>query len=232
MVLCTVALCMWAALGCAAPGDTAPLLLQDFQRLCRPVSLGLLAGGLGGAGIAHRWDDDLEGRVTDNAAFEELLDLANACGASRTNLTASLGVWALARATGHPGLQAAASEVARSLVLAGTMVVPLKRLVGRRRPDGSDRRSFPSGHTASAFAMSTALARRYGAYSGVPLYAFAALVPIARIRYQRHYFSDVVAGAVLGTAAGSAVTRQQEGRLTWVPTCREGEWGVEWRWVF
>lgn len=218
-----IALGLWAGLS-AAPGAAAPLLQQDFERLCRPASLGLMAAGLAGAGIAHQWDDQVKGQVGGGVVVERLLDLGNIYGSSLNSLGATIGVWALARETGHPLLQATASEMARSAVLAGSIVQPLKRLVNRRRPDGSDRRSFPSGHAASAFAMSTALARRCGARARVPLYALTLLTPLARIHDRRHYLSDVVAGGAIGVVAGCAVT-QQPVRVAWAPA--PGGWVIE-----
>ena len=76
--------------------------------------------------------------------------------------------------------------------------------------------------------MSTALARRYGVRAGAPLYALAALTTLARIQDRRHYLSDVVAGGVLGVAAGWAVTQSQV-RVAWLPFRRAEEWAIEVR---
>ena len=62
---------------------------------------------------------------------------------------------------------------------------------------------------------------------GIPLYGFTAMVPVARIHGRRHFFSDVVGGAILGTVVGYAVTRQGEGedrRVTWVPVRTSSGW--------
>ena len=80
----------------------------------------------------------------------------------------------------------------------------LKHLVGERRPDGSDRRSFPSGHATFAFAGATVLAHEYGHNSpwiAVGGYAVATLVAADRVRRDRHYVHDVLAGATVGFAA-------------------------------
>lgn len=78
----------------------------------------------------------------------------------------------------------------------------LKYGIGRRRPDESSRNSFPSGHTATAFMMATVLHKEYGETRS-PLYSvlgysLATGTAVGRQLNNRHWFSDVVAGAGIG----------------------------------
>jgi len=88
-----------------------------------------------------------------------------------------------------------------SQVYMGAMVIPTKRWVGEIRPDGSNTRSFPSGHTATAFSSAQFLFHEYKdsnfwlSISGYPL---AAATGIYRIFNDRHWVGDVVAGAGIG----------------------------------
>ena len=68
--------------------------------------------------------------------------------------------------------------------------------------------SFPSGHTTVAFATAAALARESRA-RWVPWVAYpvAALVGWSRLRDNRHWASDVVAGAAVGYGAAVATER-------------------------
>jgi undecaprenyl-diphosphatase len=59
--------------------------------------------------------------------------------------------------------------------------------------------SFPSGHSATAFAGATMLAY-FAPRARVPLYALAVLIAFSRLYVGEHYPLDVVAGAALGTA--------------------------------
>jgi membrane-associated phospholipid phosphatase len=94
----------------------------------------------------------------------------------------------------------------KGLILDVIAVTALKSAVGRTRPDGSDTRSFPSGHTSGAFTISTILSRRHGWKVGIPAFGLATFTAIARMEDNRHYFSDVVAGAAIGIAVGQLVT--------------------------
>ena len=76
----------------------------------------------------------------------------------------------------------------------------LKKVTNRTRPDGSAY-SFPSGHTANAFAGATMLSIEYGErYKWVPYaaYGLASGVGVMRIANNKHYLSDVLFGAGLG----------------------------------
>jgi hypothetical protein len=82
-----------------------------------------------------------------------------------------------------------------------TLTFTLKSATGELRPDGSDRQSFPSGHTAQAFATATFLAKEYGDQSPwytVGAYGMATAVGAMRILNNRHWVSDVLTGAGIG----------------------------------
>ncbi|MBP3252284.1 MAG: phosphatase PAP2 family protein [Prevotella sp.] len=100
-------------------------------------------------------------------------------------------------------LELTATAVASYVVAAGVSY-SLKQMVGERRPDHSDHRSFPSGHATFAFAGATMLWHEWGHLSPwvtVGGYGLATLVSIDRVVRDRHYLHDVVAGAAIGFAA-------------------------------
>ena len=104
--------------------------------------------------------------------------------------------------------------VVGALAINTVVVEALKYSVNRPRPyeqyvfihpyDASEKgKSFPSGHTSTAFATATALSLECKKwYVVVPAYTWASLVGYARLYQGEHYPSDVLAGAVIG--AGSA----------------------------
>ena len=89
----------------------------------------------------------------------------------------------------------------------------LKRAFGRERPfesngetvfvPGSSHDSFPSGHATQAFAVASVVAARSKGWI-IPTiaYGIATVVCMDRVNDRVHFASDVVAGAVLGTAVG------------------------------
>ncbi len=87
----------------------------------------------------------------------------------------------------------------------------LKTLVHEKRPDGSGNDSFPSGHTAIAFAAARFFDKRYAPETSAYLYAAAGLTAIARVKADKHYAKDVVAGAGLGYVSAEYFTRPLSG---------------------
>lgn len=80
------------------------------------------------------------------------------------------------------------------------LVYILKKSLKKTRPDGTAF-SFPSGHTANAFAGATMLSIEYGEqYKWVPYLAYgtATAVGVMRMANNKHYISDVLFGAGLG----------------------------------
>lgn len=92
----------------------------------------------------------------------------------------------------------------RALILSGIATQTLKVSVQRARPSSENQRSFPSGHTSSAFATATALSYAYGAKIAMIAYPLAAFVGASRLADDKHWFSDVVSGAFLGVWIGRA----------------------------
>jgi membrane-associated phospholipid phosphatase len=96
-----------------------------------------------------------------------------------------------------------------SNAIMGGIVQSMKFSIKEIRPDETDELSFPSGHTATAFTNASVLFYEYKdaniwyASSG---YLFAAATGFLRIANNKHYTSDVLAGAGIGTAVGLAVS--------------------------
>ena len=98
-------------------------------------------------------------------------------------------------------------ELTYSLGATLAATTALKSLIHEQRPDGSGNDSFPSGHTAIAFAAARFIDKRYAPEASPYLYAAAGLTALARVKADKHFTKDVVAGAALGYASAEYFTR-------------------------
>jgi membrane-associated phospholipid phosphatase len=156
-----------------------------------------------------------------------MVGLINPIGAGVTLLVACVGLVLLARAFGQARLQDASALGALAFASAGLVEFTLKYVVGRPRPDSAlagglsgaaflvEADSFPSGHATSVFAVATVFALYYPRLRW-PLYALAAAIAVGRIYLERHYFSDIVAGAALGAAFATYLYRGRSALPRWL----------------
>ena len=91
-----------------------------------------------------------------------------------------------------------------SNVAMGGVTEVFKRTINSTRPDGSDRRSFPSGHTAVAFTGAELLHQAYkhkSPWISIAGYAMASATAVLRVANEKHHWADVLAGAGIGIAS-------------------------------
>jgi undecaprenyl-diphosphatase len=126
---------------------------------------------------------------------------------------------ALMAMTGPAGRRAAADGLVAIAVTSAVANAVAKPLGGRRRPDRADFQvpiarqvkmptstSFPSGHSASAFAFASAVSDSWPA-GGAPIRALATLVAYSRVHTGVHYPGDVIAGSFIGGVIGPTVAK-------------------------
>jgi len=101
-------------------------------------------------------------------------------------------------------------------------VTALKYGLDTERPDGGTR-SFPSGHTASAFAGASYLHYRYGWKWGLPTYLAASVVAYSRVEADKHYWYDVVAGAAIANLVAYVVTDTYDSDVVIIPIIDTGK---------
>lgn len=104
-----------------------------------------------------------------------------------------------------------------SIVVSEGVVLLGKNTFSEQRPDNSGDDSFPSGHTATAFASATTLYKRYGWKIGAPAYALATLTGVGRVKAKKHYWYDVVVGAAIGSISGWYFTDAFDDNVQLIP---------------
>ncbi|MDR0541320.1 MAG: phosphatase PAP2 family protein [Dysgonamonadaceae bacterium] len=130
----------------------------------------------------------------------------------------------------------ALSNILNTGIIQGT-----KHIVSRERPDDSNRRSFPSGHTSTAFVAAEFLHQEYkdqSVWISIGGYGIASLTGVARVYNNKHWVSDIITGAGVGILSTKIVywaypylleTIDKKGKKTNAlifPTYSEGNWGV------
>ncbi len=149
----------------------------------------------------------------------------------------------------RPGLARTGRDALVAMGVAGLLTTTTKIAVGRARPAanlGTDYfapfrsptrdNSFPSGHTSQAFALAAVIA----AHTRQPVlrftvYGAATAVGIARVAADRHFASDVVGGAILGTLVGRAVVHRfaiGASHVGVAPIVAPGRAGLSLNWRF
>jgi membrane-associated phospholipid phosphatase len=96
---------------------------------------------------------------------------------------------------------------ATSYLLMGLTVNAFKQTASVERPDGSSLNSFPSGHTATAFMGAELMMQEYkneSVWYGISGYVVAAGTGAFRMYNNRHWLTDVVAGAGIGILSAKA----------------------------
>jgi membrane-associated phospholipid phosphatase len=214
-------------------------LLEDLRALIsKPAhmdasdwnNLGLASLAVGATATldprVRTWAQDHRSTSSDN--FAKSIRPLGSWGAFAT-----LGAtWLAGRAWSRPGLVSTAEDGLEASIIAAGLVTPVvKEIVGRERPSYgaghasfrpfSGRASFPSGDVTLAFSMASVVATHASSvWLKGTAWGLAGLVGWERIHLDQHWASDVVAGALVGSAVGEwVVHRHQLGyrmRVGWV----------------
>jgi membrane-associated phospholipid phosphatase len=164
----------------------------------------LLIGGAA-TGIGAIFDDDVADWIADpghgfGTSFES--------GASPGVIGGVVAVlFATGRAVDAPRYRAMTYDWLHAFLINAGYTTLLKEVIHRERPNGEDNLSFPSGHASNAFTLAAVAERHYGWKAGLPAYTLAGLVAVSRLQRNKHYLSDVMAGATLGYIVGRTVVR-------------------------
>jgi membrane-associated phospholipid phosphatase len=182
---------------------------------------------LSGALVTAAWyvDRDLQQFAERNVRWAAVLNYTDPIGNGLVTIPVAGVIWLEGRYRGNQHTQLVGLNVAKAFILSRAMVQLPKYIFQRQRPlesgnnpglfDGPFGRyqhtSFPSGHVTSAFAAAAVFRQAYGEeHRWVPItfYTLAAATGAGRMIQGKHWFSDVVAGAILGQVVGDYISKK------------------------
>ena len=196
---------------------------EDLKHL--PAMQNLYLAGIGGglAAVVHPADQSFNVRLrshydTVNKAFAA----GKYLGDTPEQVALSLGTYVVGRLRDQPKVSHLGMDLLQAQILTEILVQPIKFATHRQRPDLSDHQSFPSGHAAVTFAGATVIERHLGWRKSILGYSIASYVAASRLHDNRHYLSDVIFGAAVGSIAGRTVVHHEADYWALTPVSMPG----------
>jgi len=173
-------------------------------------------GGLGALAV-HPADQTFNEHLQSSGSAGEWWAPGKYVGDTPAQVAMSLGTYAVGRIFDQPKTAHLGMDLLQAQILTELLVEPIKFATHRERPDGSNHQSFPSGHAAITFAGATVIERHLGWKYSVIGYGIASYVAASRLHDNRHYLSDVVFGAAVGSIAGRTVVHHASDYWAFAP---------------
>ncbi|HEY7683037.1 MAG TPA: phosphatase PAP2 family protein [Gemmatimonadales bacterium] len=214
----------------ATAADSGPLLQADSSPAVSMPPLGLTGGptqvglpyvgvGFGVVALSSLVDERLRNdlQAHRSAGADDVASVFRRMGQPEVYATVGLGTLAVGLVSGNDRITRAGGRITASLLAAGLVSSSFKEVVGRRRPNAgvepgsfspfSGRTSWPSGHATMAFALAASVSDEiHSTPVAVGLYGAAALTGWSRVNDNKHWLSDVLAGAAIGITSAKVMS--------------------------
>jgi membrane-associated phospholipid phosphatase len=186
-------------------------LVDDVKHIPRKNSLYWLAGGTGLALAVYPLDDEINDRISTSEGAKDFFVAGKYIGSLPVLMGAAASTYLIGRARDSRRGQHLGMDLIEANILSESITQLIKVAVRRERPIRDDGTraggfAFPSGHAAGTFAAATVLQQHLGWKWAIPTYTIATYVAMSRLVDDRHWASDVVAGATEGIIVGRSVT--------------------------
>jgi hypothetical protein len=176
------------------------------------------AGIAAAVNVAYRYDDEVHDHYGNPGEpdYHEVVD-------ALPGAIVFGGMWFGAKVAGNKEARWEVDAMRRAFIVQTISTEVIKVALRRERPSpgarkdnlGADNLSFPSGHTAAAFAIGTVLAEsgddRHRALRRSLGYGIGVYTAYQRVNHDTHWFSDTIAGAALGIATAKFIMKRREG---------------------
>jgi membrane-associated phospholipid phosphatase len=184
------------------PADLAGGTKAIFTRENIPLAL----AGAGATLVAFALDQSVQNYFEDHQPLGSSDKTGARIGKAYVLGAAAAGLFIAGEIIGDRKLADTGMVSAEAMVVDVVVVEMLKYATQRKRPNGGDNMSFPSGHASATATFAASVSEMYdwNLAIAVPLYAVTAYVGATRIQSGEHHFSDVVAGIALGTVIGKS----------------------------
>jgi len=197
--------------------DIVTGIFGDFAHLPSLSNVAPALIGTAATLAAHQIDYDVNSHFAGDGAVHDSFYPGKIIGNGGVQFAGAVLTYAIGRATDRPTATYVGMDLLRAQAVTGALTLVLKAAIRRERPDGSGNTSFPSGHASVTFATATVLGRYFGWRVAIPSYVMAAYVAASRLQENKHYLSDVVAGASIGYIVGRTVMREGQPKYALVP---------------
>jgi membrane-associated phospholipid phosphatase len=180
----------------------------NFLAIFSTKNIAPLLIGSASTGVISIWDEDIKEHFSLQDGSSSIAKAGSTLGSLYVVAPVVGGLLLAGNRSQNNRFNSFTYSLAQGLVIDQGITQGLKYAIGRTRPDNSNDQSFPSGHASSSFMIATVLQRYYGWKAGILGYGVASFISIARVRENKHWASDVTAGATLGYIVGSSVCRR------------------------
>ena len=130
-------------------------------------NLWILGGGLGASLAVKPLDDEISnGRfnseINQGTGLDRVFESGEILGGALFQVGSAVTTFGMGKLLANPDLENFGRDLVRAQIVTQGLTQAGKHAVRRMRPDGSSRKSFPSGHSSGIFATATVIQRHFG----------------------------------------------------------------------
>jgi membrane-associated phospholipid phosphatase len=213
-------------------------LWDDFHYLATSPDFYAVVGGLSfppvvfKSAFRHESMEINEMWISSKTA-DNFFEYGDGMGHATLPIAASIALIAVGRLGRAWSVESFGSDLLRAQAITGILTRSMKKAINRTRSDGGTY-SYPSGHTSTAFTVAGVVYKDLGPTWGIPALVAASYVGFSRLQENKHYLSDVVAGAVLGSYISLKISgrHRQDAGYHIVPVAGSRRYGISFRYEF